>query len=87
MPSSNHTGHDIKSLLLNLSSIIIILVPIGWLVFNDNEEYKKMMLIASGVSLVLALLAPPVGWRRPHPYSDDPTNFPFAPFTKSKKAN
>lgn len=90
-------GTDLKSILLNASSICFILVPFVWYNFhnaNRNAATTATTTTASAVAAVVvkygaegyaafsvllfaaAYLTPPVGWRRPHPYSDDPRNVP-----------
>mmetsp|Transcript_5997 Transcript_5997/g.12346 ORF Transcript_5997/g.12346 Transcript_5997/m.12346 type:complete len:91 (+) Transcript_5997:87-359(+) len=71
-----HHGHDIKSLLINLATILLFFMPIGLYVY---PEFKNEQMIAVGVSFVLAFFAPPIGILRPHPYSDIPYNKPYAP--------
>jgi hypothetical protein len=69
-------GHDIKSLLINLASFLLIILPAEMYYYPEykNEEYMVV-----GASFLLAFLAPPYGFLRPHPYSDLPGNKPFAP--------
>jgi hypothetical protein len=65
------TGHDLKSLLINLASLLLILLPIA--AYLDTERIKIYAGIVAA-SMVLAYVASPVGWMRPHPYSDMPEN-------------
>ncbi len=68
------TGHDIKSLLINVATTFLFLLPIAIYVDRENtQNYIK----AVGGSLLVAFLAPPVGPYRPHPYSDWEGNKPF----------
>lgn len=67
-------GHDLKSLALNLASLLLFVLPIA--VFFKSEYWQELCAVVAG-SILLSLLVPPVGWRRPHPYSDDPTNLPY----------
>ena len=67
-------GHDLKSLALNLASTLLILLPFAMYFYS---EYNQASIGAVVGSLLLSLLVPPVGWRRPHPYSDDPSNTPY----------
>lgn len=75
-------GTDLKSVLLNLSSIAFLCVPLVWYYFTkmntstDLPYAKEGYAIASVLLYAVAFLAPPSGWKRPHPYSDDPRNVP-----------
>lgn len=64
-------GHDIKSLGINVASLCLFFLPIACYLFRD---LCKEFCIVTGVSFVVAYLLPPVGWKRPHPYSDEPNN-------------
>lgn len=70
-----HQGHDIKSLVINLATILLFLLPFA-LYFGDEEKYKAYVGVVVG-SLALALIVPPFGWMRPHPYTDMPGNEPL----------
>jgi hypothetical protein len=67
-------GTDIKSLLINLASILLLILPV--VAYLDRENAVKY---AAGVggSFLVAFIAPPLGWKRPHPYSDNPANRPY----------
>jgi hypothetical protein len=67
-------GHDVKSLALNLASILFFLLPFALYLYPELWQQE-----VGGVALVmiLALLVPPMGWMRPHPYSDMPSNLPY----------
>ncbi len=67
-------GHDVKSLVLNFASTMLFMLPIVAFLYS---EYWQTATLVVAVSMFLALLVPPVGWRRPHPYSDDPDNVPY----------
>ncbi|GFH51131.1 hypothetical protein CTEN210_07607 [Chaetoceros tenuissimus] len=69
-----HQGHDIKSLLLNLATTLLFILPV--VIYFDQENAKQYMMIVAG-ALVVAFLTPPFGPYRPHPYSDWPGNKPF----------
>ena len=84
-------GTDIKSVLLNVSSIVFFLFPFfaffvsqydGITIKNKNLLYGGSIASTFAIYL-LAYIIPPIGWKRPHPYSDDPTNVPFT-FDKNK---
>jgi hypothetical protein len=77
-PSSSSracTGHDIKSLAINFATTLVFLLPFA-LYFGDEGKSK---FYAGGVLAVsaLAVILPPIGWMRPHPYSDLPGNKPL----------
>jgi hypothetical protein len=79
--SFDAAGTDLKSVLLNLSSIGFILIPLVWYYFYRIHVVmawpaKEAYSVAVVLLYVVAYLAPPTGWRRPHPYSDDPRNVP-----------
>lgn len=67
-------GHDMKSLALNFASIVLFFLP--FVVFFYSEHAQIAAAFVAGC-MVIALLVPPIGWRRPHPYSDDPNNTPY----------
>ncbi len=69
------TGHDIKSLAINFATTLVFLLPFA-LYFGDEGKSKFYAGGVLGV-LVLAVILPPIGWMRPHPYSDLPGNKPF----------
>jgi hypothetical protein len=45
-------------------------------------EYRNKQLIVVVLGFLIAYLAPPIGFLRPHPYSDMPSNKPLAPNMK-----
>jgi len=67
-------GLDMKSLALNLASTLLFILPI--VAYLYTEHLVEAISVVGG-SILLSLLVPPIGWRRPHPYSDDPTNLPY----------
>jgi hypothetical protein len=44
--------------------------------YMTSAKYLYEMMAGLLASFTLAYVLPPMGWRRPHPYSDDPTNRP-----------
>mmetsp|Transcript_37736 Transcript_37736/g.69709 ORF Transcript_37736/g.69709 Transcript_37736/m.69709 type:complete len:81 (+) Transcript_37736:174-416(+) len=68
------TGRDLKSLALNLATILFFFLPI--VCYLDRPNAWNYVGI-SGAAIVLSILVPPVGWLRPHPYSDFPNNKPY----------
>ncbi len=69
------SGHDLKSLALNLGTILLFLLPFA-LCYGEEEKYLTYIGIVVG-SLLLAVIVPPFGWMRPHPYTDMPGNEPM----------
>lgn len=69
-----HSGHDIKSLGINVASLFLFFLPIACYLFRS---VCREMCLATLASFVVAYLLPPVGWKRPHPYSDMPDNVPW----------
>lgn len=67
-------GHDMKSLALNFFSTVLFILP--FVAYFYTERLQEAIIVVAA-SLVIALLVPPIGWRRPHPYSDDPNNVPY----------
>mmetsp|Transcript_3605 Transcript_3605/g.7980 ORF Transcript_3605/g.7980 Transcript_3605/m.7980 type:complete len:87 (-) Transcript_3605:939-1199(-) len=70
-----HQGHDIKSLLINLATLFLFVLPFA-LYFDGESNGINYICVVAG-SFVLAFLAPPVGMLRPHVYSDFQWNKPF----------
>jgi|AntRauTorckE5430_2_1112549.scaffolds.fasta_scaffold24428_1 hypothetical protein len=68
------TGHDIKSLLINLATIFLFFIPFA--IYLDRENTQNYLMILGG-SFVAAFIAPPFGRYRPHPYTDWEGNKPF----------
>jgi hypothetical protein len=68
------SGIDIKSVLLNIASTLLFLLPF---VAYFASEYVQEAMLAVGGSFGIAFLAPPWGWKRPHPYSDNPKNVTY----------
>ena len=68
-------GTDIKSLAINFASIMLLILPI--VIYMDQTNAKKYVGAVIGF-FILAFIAPPLGWKRPHPYSDDPANKPYS---------
>mmetsp|Transcript_18777 Transcript_18777/g.33978 ORF Transcript_18777/g.33978 Transcript_18777/m.33978 type:complete len:84 (+) Transcript_18777:179-430(+) len=70
-----HQGHDIKSLVINLATILLFLLPFA-LYFGEAEKAKVYVGVVVAGFLV-CLVVPPIGWMRPHPYTDLPGNEPL----------
>jgi len=71
-----HIGHDIKSLALNMATTFLFFLPIALYLVSTHEQ---RLYCCGGVvaMLLLAIVVPPMGWMRPHPYTDLPGNTPF----------
>ena len=69
----NYSGTDIKSLAINLATTLLFLLPFALYYSPENKSKSGIAVVGS---FLLAYVLPPVGWRRPHPYSDDPRNVP-----------
>jgi len=67
-------GTDIKSIFINFSSFVLIVLPVACYVYQD---YAKHLVAGVVASFAVAFLLPPSGWKRPHPYSDNPNNLPY----------
>mmetsp|Transcript_7686 Transcript_7686/g.11192 ORF Transcript_7686/g.11192 Transcript_7686/m.11192 type:complete len:81 (+) Transcript_7686:175-417(+) len=67
-------GLDPKSLAINLATTLVFIIP--FVIYYDNDVGKKFCMVTGG-SLLLAFLVPPIGWMRPHPYTDMPGNRPY----------
>lgn len=67
-------GLDLKSLAINFASIVLFILPVAMYLY---PEYMKEEIGGVAAAMVLSLLVPPMGWKRPHPYSDMPDNKPY----------
>lgn len=63
----------------NITCIFVFILP---LVAYWANSYLSYVGIASIVSYGIAYILPPIGWKRPHPYSDMPENR-----TRGRKVN
>ncbi len=68
-------GHDVKSLAINFATTLLFLLPFA-LYFDDGDKAKYYAGIVVAF-LALAVVLPPFGWMRPHPYTDLPGNQPL----------
>mmetsp|Transcript_9909 Transcript_9909/g.14989 ORF Transcript_9909/g.14989 Transcript_9909/m.14989 type:complete len:83 (+) Transcript_9909:228-476(+) len=73
-----HQGHDIKSLAINIATILLFLLPFALYFGDDHKLYCGVV----AIGLLISLVVPPVGWMRPHVYTDMPGNEPLT-FRKS----
>ena len=64
-------GTDIKSVMINIASILLFFLAFAVIFYR--EQTMLWIGIVAGV-YAIAFLLPPVGWKRPHPYSDYPEN-------------
>jgi len=72
----NHqSGHDIKSLALNLATFLLFMLPFAIYYGEEGKEKLYCGVVAGG--LALSIIIPPFGWMRPHPYTDMPGNEPL----------
>ncbi|KAL7572024.1 hypothetical protein ACA910_001678 [Epithemia clementina (nom. ined.)] len=65
------SGHDLKSIMINLATTILFLLPFAAYLYT---EHIKLQVAVTVGALILAIIIPPIGWMRPHPYSDIPSN-------------
>lgn len=75
-----HQGHDLKSLALNLATILLFFLPFA--IYFGKEEKAYFYIGVVGAFMLLAVIVPPFGWLRPHVYTDMPGNEPMQ-FRKS----
>mmetsp|Transcript_22877 Transcript_22877/g.52970 ORF Transcript_22877/g.52970 Transcript_22877/m.52970 type:complete len:220 (-) Transcript_22877:1353-2012(-) len=73
--SSLPAGNDWKSMAINLASLVFFLVPFV-LYFSETDIQRQVYGGVVALCFLVAYILPPLGWRRPHPYSDDPSNRP-----------
>lgn len=66
-------GTDPKSVAINLASFMLFLVP--FVAYLYAEHFRNYALAVAACFACAYLLAP-MGWKRPHPYSDMPENRP-----------
>ena len=71
---NDSAGLDLKSLAINFASCVLFVLPLAMYLY---PEYMKEDIGAVALSMCLSLLVPPMGWKRPHPYSDMPDNRPY----------
>jgi hypothetical protein len=72
--STARTQHDTKSIAINVATTLLIFLPVPLYMYTD---YYKELIGATLMSFVVCFTLPPLGWKRPHPYSDDPNNRPY----------
>ena len=63
------TGRDPKSLAINLATTVFFILP--FLAYFDQKNLWSYVALVS-ILFVVAFIVPPIGWLRPHPYSDFP---------------
>jgi hypothetical protein len=63
-----------KSLGINFACLLLFFLPMVIYLYRDISKESGAVV---AVSLVAAYFLPPVGWKRPHPYSDNPNNLPW----------
>ena len=58
---------NLKGILLNVMlSVMFVSIPIMCL----NQDYIWPLIYANAVCVPVCYFAPPMGWLKPHPYSD-----------------
>jgi len=62
-------AYTLKSYALNLASMMVFAWPFV-AYFSYETPYAPILAVVT----VAVLLTPPAGWKRPHPYSDQPNN-------------
>jgi hypothetical protein len=71
---SSSAGHDVKSLAINLATTLLFFLPFAIWFYPEQNQLSVGVVVGS---FMVCLLLPPIGWRRPHPLSDDPNNRPY----------
>jgi hypothetical protein len=51
-----------------------MLLPFAAYYYSEHLQTAGAVVVGA---FAIAVLIPPIGWRRPHPYSDDPSNYPY----------
>lgn len=67
------TGNDVKSILLNIATTVLFFLPFA-LYFSKDDTQRQISVAVTVGGLVIGLGYPPMGWKRPHPYSDQDHN-------------
>ena len=65
--------------MINLATALLFFLPFA-LYHDIKEQQSENVTLYCGVvvgGLLLSLIVPPVGWMRPHPYTDMPGNVPL----------
>jgi 4-hydroxybenzoate polyprenyltransferase len=75
MPLPTASARDSKSVAINFSSALLIVLPAACYL---QRERCWWYVGAVALAMAIAFALPPVGWKRPHPYSDMPGNRPKA---------
>lgn len=70
-----HQGHDVKSLALNLATFLLFVLPFALYLGKEEDMMMYCAVVVGG--LLFSLIVPPIGWMRPHPYTDMPGNEPL----------
>lgn len=70
-----HQGHDVKSLVINLATGLLFFLPFA--LYFGEEEKARLYVGVVVAALLCSLIVPPIGWMRPHPYTDLPGNVPL----------
>ena len=68
------SGLDPKSIVINIATTFLFLLPfLSYFDRGNSMNYVKGV----AASFAVAFIDPPVGWMRPHPYTDKPGNTPI----------
>eukprot|EP00977_Amphora_coffeiformis_P029059 scaffold38441_cov214-Amphora_coffeaeformis.AAC.1 len=67
--AQQNAAYTLKSYALNLASYMLFAWPFV-AYFSYETPYASILAVVA----VIVLLIPPMGWKRPHPYSDQPGN-------------
>lgn len=68
------SGLDPKSIVINIATTFLFLLPfLSYFDRGNSMNYVKGV----AASFAVAFIVPPVGWMRPHPYTDKPGNTPI----------
>jgi hypothetical protein len=54
--------------------MLLMLLPFAAYYYSEHLQTAGAVVVGA---FAIAVLIPPIGWRRPHPYSDDPSNYPY----------
>lgn len=74
MAPKKDQGLDPKSIVINIATTFLFLLPfLSYFDRGNSMNYVKGV----AASFAVAFIVPPVGWMRPHPYTDKPGNTPI----------
>ena len=73
MGKNHYTMHGSNQGLVNFASFILIILPVACYLY---QELWRELCAFTAFCFLVAFCASPWGWKRPHPYSDNPLNKP-----------